>query len=372
MKNIGKFFAVIFIALVCNTAVLGTDNRVVATIKPIHSLAAALMEGVGSPYLLIKGFDSVHGYQLKPSDAQIIQDAKVVIWVGPELETTLKAPVASLTENSIVVEVSELHGMTLLQTRETSELHHDEEDEDHEEEEDHEGEETAEEDHAEEKVADADHVDEEAEEDHEGEEDHEADEDHESEEEHEGDEDHEGEEAHGHGNFDMHVWLDTHNAKVMATELAEALQVAMPEHASVFETNLEKTLSQLEALESELLDLAAPITEFPYMVFHDAYQYLERNLNLHNVGAVTTNPNRAPGAKKVRELREDIHDAGAICIFREPQFNPEIIDVIAAGTQIRSGVLDPLGADIEAGPDAYSQIMRNMVQSLRNCLTGES
>lgn len=336
LKNYSLWVCAMLTIFACSGQSFGSDIRVVASIKPVHGLASAVMAGVGSPALLIKGADSVHGYQLKPSDARMIENAHVLLWVGPTLETSLTASISNLAKGRKIVELSTASELTLLPNRETPDAH---------------GEESKEED--------------EDEHGHEDEDEH----GNEDEDEHGHDDDDEDEHHdHDHGMQDMHIWLDIGNAKVMAREIARALQNAFPEYQDEFETNLNHVLQRLDALEAELQEHAEPIAGSPYIVFHDAYQYLEKKLNLNNVGAVTANLERAPGVKKIRELRETILGTGAVCVFSEPQFDAKILQTIAEGTDIRFGVLDPLGADIDAGPDAYFQIMRGMVGSLRDCL----
>lgn len=77
--------------------------RVLATIKPIHSLVASVMRGVGTPDLLVEGAASEHGYALKPSDARKIAEAGIIFWVGPNLETFLIEPLRSLGAHAHVV-----------------------------------------------------------------------------------------------------------------------------------------------------------------------------------------------------------------------------------------------------------------------------
>lgn len=103
-------------------------------------------------------------------------------------------------------------------------------------------------------------------------------------------------------------------------------------------------------------------------MFHDAYQYLENLYGLSNAGAVTLIPERSPGVKRMGELKETILESGAVCIFREPQFDSELIDFLIENAEIRVGFLDPLGADVEPGKDAYFQTMRNLVGALQECL----
>ena len=174
--------------------------------------------------------------------------------------------------------------------------------------------------------------------------------------------------GHGHGRYDMHIWLDINNAKLITVEMTEQLAEVFPQHTAQLASNMNKTLEKLDALEAELRGLSESFSSSPYVVFHDAYQYLEKMLGLNNVGTVTVNPERAAGAKRLLELRETISETGASCVFKEPQFSPSALEIIAEGTDLKIGTLDPLGADIEPGPNAYFEIMRNMVMSLKDCL----
>jgi ABC-type Zn uptake system ZnuABC Zn-binding protein ZnuA len=52
------------------------EVKVVASIKPVHSLVAAVMEGVGEPGLIMEGAGSPHNYALKPSQAQMLESGR--------------------------------------------------------------------------------------------------------------------------------------------------------------------------------------------------------------------------------------------------------------------------------------------------------
>jgi zinc transport system substrate-binding protein len=168
---------------------------VVASIKPVHSLVAAVMQGIGEPVLLVKGTGSEHSYSLRPSEARALEQAEVVFWVGETMEIFLLKPLRALAGNAKVIELSRTPGLTLLATREGGmwEAH------------EHGGE------HA---GADVDHGAAENPEEQGG----------------------EGEQAeaehevadHAHGETDMHIWLDPGNAKVLAGAIASALADADP------------------------------------------------------------------------------------------------------------------------------------------------
>ena len=56
------------------------------------------------------------------------------------------------------------------------------------------------------------------------------------------------------------------------------------------------------------------------------------------------------------------------CVLAEPQFNPGIVDTVLAGTDAKTGVIDPLGFKLEPGPELYTQLIRKMAKTITDCL----
>src|SRR5690606_21510842 len=75
---------------------------VVASLKPVRSLVAAVMDGVGEPDLIVSGSGSEHVHSLRPSDAQALQNADVVFWSGEGMETYLVSPLGALSVDAKV------------------------------------------------------------------------------------------------------------------------------------------------------------------------------------------------------------------------------------------------------------------------------
>lgn len=314
--------------------------KVVASIKPVQSLVAAVMDGVGEPAVIVDGAASPHTFALKPSTAKLIANADVVFWVGPELEPFLEKPLETLGEKAEAVELSEAPGVNKLPVREDAnfEPHHhgDEEGEAG-----HEGHEHAGHDHAAEGKEAAAH-------------------------------DHGHDHGHEHGEFDAHVWLDPENAKAMADDIAHHLSEADPANAATYAANAKALKEKLTALETELTAELEPVKDKPFIVFHDAYQYFEHRFGVHAAGSVTLSPEVQPGAERVAALRDKLKDLGAVCVFSEPQFEPKLVGVLVEGTGVRTGVLDPLGADVANGKDLYFEVTRKLAASLKTCLSGQS
>jgi len=83
------FFVAVFVAVISiSSAHAAQKINVVTTIKPLHSLLASLMNGVGEPTLLMKDV-TPYDYKPSPTDLKTIKKADLVVWMGPELETSI-------------------------------------------------------------------------------------------------------------------------------------------------------------------------------------------------------------------------------------------------------------------------------------------
>lgn len=303
----------------------------VASIKPIHSLLAAVMEGVGEPTLLLQGAASPHTYALKPSEAALLESADIVFWVGEPIETFLHGPLETLASAAEVVELLDAPGLVLLPSREGGVWEADVHEE-------------------------AEHAEAHGAEDHADHEDHAAE---------EGEGHHEGDH---HGEIDGHIWLDPINAMAMADAMAAALAALDPAHAETYRSNAAKLRGELEVLDQAMAARLSPMDGRPFIVFHDAYQYFEARYGLGGVGSITVNPEQAPGAERLIELREKIAQSGAICVFSEPQFPMTLVTTITEGLETRIGQVDPLGAGLEDGPNLYRQLIETLAGSIESCL----
>jgi zinc transport system substrate-binding protein len=342
MVRTGAVIVLVALAFGGGGAVQADEINVVASIKPVHSLVAGVMQSVGAPDLLVRGTGSEHSYSLRPSQARVLDEADVVFWVGETMETFLIKPLQALAGDAEIVELWKVPGLTLLATREGGTWEAHEHGADHADADYGEGE------HAEEQEGEIAHAEE-----HEGEGE---------------DADHEATEDHAHGEFDMHVWLDPTNASVLVPAIASALSNADPQNASTYEANAARLQEQLAELDRSIENRLASVADRPYVVFHDAYQYFEHSYGVQAVGAITINPTVRPSAQRLREIHERLEHLDAACIFAEPQFEPTLVDTLIEGTSANKGVLDPLGADIDAGPDQYFRLMSNLADALADCL----
>ena len=340
-----------FLSFITFITSVNADVKVVASIKPIHSLASYLMDGVGKPNLIVDGYASPHGFAMKPSHAKMLQEADLIFWVGEDLEAFLEKPLKSIAKKAEKIELMATKNLNVLKFRERNIFdEHDHDDHGHD---DHAKKKDDHDDHDHDKKANKD-------------DDHDHDHDHDSHAKKEdGHDDHDDHDGHHHGEFDPHIWLDPINAKAILNEMVEHLIENDAANASIYKKNLDKALNELDKLTMNVMtDLNKSTAS---IVFHDAYQYFEERFNVNVLGAFTVNTDVMPGAEQLKEIREIIEHDNVSCVFSEPQFNPDIINAVAKDMNIKTGVLDPLGATLNPGKGLYFDLIKNMSSSFKGC-----
>ena len=324
---------------VSGTGAADTHIRVVASINPIHSLVSAVMAGAGEPYHVMRGAGGHHTFNMRPSHAAALQEADVIFIVHESIESALASAIDRLSEDAVIIELSEAPGLVLWPFRAGGTFE-----------------------------ADPAH-------------DHDHDDDGAHGHSHAASDQGHGHDDHGHGHshgqtagqtvdgpFDLHTWLDPFNAQVKAHRIADALAEADPSNAALYKRNAYALAHRLEHLSEEIEAQVAPARNRPFLVFHDGYRYFEERFGLSAVGTAIVSTQRSPGARRIRELRAKVEELGVVCLFDEPHFDQRLVNTIIEGTGVRSGTIDPLGSNLDSGPEMYFTLLRNMAASFRNCL----
>ncbi|SFL28241.1 zinc ABC transporter substrate-binding protein [Shimia haliotis] len=335
MKTIS---ASLFALMAATLSVNAETPRVVADIAPVHSLVEQVMEGVGTATLLMKPGVSPHGYALRPSEARALQNAGLVIWVGPQLAPQIEKSIESLAGDA--------HVITLLSQEPTIKFDYRGPDD---------FEVTAKDDH-----------DDHGHDDHENHDDHS---DHDDHDEHEGHDDHDGHEGHDHSGLDSHAWLDPENASIWLGLIAAELSEIDPENAGTYRVNAEAAQAELEEMKVEISRKLEPLRGANYMVFHDAYQYFEQRFGLKTAGAIRVGDASSPSAARLREARETLKEHHIQCIFSEPQFPDSLVASVSEGLDIHTAEVDPLGAEQDTGPALYKAVITNLADTFVDCLS---
>ncbi|HEJ9147607.1 TPA: zinc ABC transporter substrate-binding protein ZnuA [Serratia marcescens] len=284
---------------------------VVTSIRPLGFIASAIADGVTPTDVLLPDGASPHDFALRPSDIQRLRSADLVLWVGPDMEAFLNKALVPISATRKLA-VSELSAVKPL-------LMKGEEDDDH---------------------------------DHAGEAHNHADDDH----------------GHHHGEYNMHVWLSPEIAKVTAIAIHDRLLELMPQNKDKLDANLRQFENLLTQTDKNVGNMLTPVQGKGYFVFHDAYGYFEKHYGLSPLGHFTVNPEIQPGAQRLHQIRTQLVEQKAVCVFAEPQFRPAVINAVAKGTKVRSGTLDPLGTGIALGKDSYGKFLAQLSNQYVSCL----
>ncbi|MBH2639021.1 zinc ABC transporter substrate-binding protein ZnuA [Serratia ureilytica] len=298
-------------ALVMAGPLSSASAAVVTTIRPLGFIASAIADGVTPTEVLLPDGASPHDFALRPSDIQRLRSADLVLWVGPDMEAFLTKALVPISATRKLA-ISELPAVKPL-------LMKGEDDDDH---------------------------------DHAGEAHNHADDDH----------------GHHHGEYNMHVWLSPEVAKVTAIAIHDRLLELMPQNKDKLDANLRQFENLLTQTDKNVGNMLTPVQGKGYFVFHDAYGYFEKHYGLSPLGHFTVNPEIQPGAQRLHQIRTQLVEQKAVCVFAEPQFRPAVINAVAKGTTVRSGTLDPLGIGIALGKDSYGKFLTQLSSQYVSCL----
>jgi zinc transport system substrate-binding protein len=299
---------------------------IVASIKPVHALVAGVMGDLGTPHLLLAAPTSAHHFTLKPSQARALQNADIVFWIGPGMEQPLTKALATLAADAQSVALDDSAGLVLFD------------------------------------FDDDGHDDNGTKDKHDGHDDHDG---------HDGHDDHGTKDKHnGHGGHGInpHIWLDPFNAQIMLGVIADHLGKADPVNARAYQANADAMRQTFAQLQIDIARQLAPFAESEFLVLHDAHIYFERRFGMRAHAAITTEPDVMPTAAKIKKLRHDLESHPIDCIFGEPFLGQKAVRLIAEGSDIRIGQLDPLGSQLPAGASLYADLLKSYAAAFKACL----
>jgi zinc transport system substrate-binding protein len=316
--TVRRFFYIVLLSI---STAFSAENaaalEVVASIKPIHSLVASVMEGSGSmPRLIVTGQQSPHGFALKPSHMHTITNADAVFYVDEHFETFLAPALRAAPASCQPVELMNAPNIEhlALRTGGAWPAHAHDEHEHHNEE----------------------HHDDAPE-----------------------------------GGEDGHIWLSPANAAAMAQEIARVLAAKDPRNEALYYANSRELRARLQRLDDELRATLSPVRAIPFLVYHDAYQYAEKRYNLEGVGAISEEPEHPLPARRLLEMRQQMARNQVMCVFHEPQFPNHLVERLVGDTGVRIGMLDPEGGNLQPGPELYEALMRQLSSQWLGCLEKE-
>jgi len=282
----------------------GLPLNVVVTIKPLHSLVASLMNGVKQPQLLLTTSQSVHHTNLRPSDHRKLASADIVFWAGATLESFIPTIEKNQRSYTQYISLIKTDGLTLLPIR--------------------------------------------------------------------GKHEHGRHEGNNHDNqhsnhTDPHFWLSTNNAKIIVSAITQSLINADASNASLYQYNKKQTLARIDLLTEQLKRQLGKATA-PFITYHDAYQYFEKEFYLNRITSITLSEESTPGIKQIYSVKKLIAQYKVNCLFFDAPTQPPIINTLLNNTHAQAIALDAIGINLNAGPDLWFELLNNLSKQMAGCL----
>ncbi|MEX0605879.1 MAG: zinc ABC transporter substrate-binding protein [Marinobacter sp.] len=294
--------------------------NVVTSIKPLELLVRAVATEDTNVTTLVPSGSSPHTYHMRPSERRAMEEADLIFWVGPELETFLTRILGGhdFEHRTHALAPPNPDEAAPQDDHDEAHLHHDEPEK-----------------HAE----------------------------------HGQHKEKGGHGGHNHGDGeDPHVWLDPAIALQMAETIHDRL-VEQPEaDKSQLTRNLDafrQSLNTREAAIREQLMAAEGISLFTY---HDAFGRFAEHYGLSIAGVLTPNPDRSPGARHVAEVQTQLKGSNQPCLLSEPQFDREWWRAISEGVEVKRSTWDPLASEITADAEGYLNFQQQLADAVVACL----
>ena len=281
-------------------------TNVVASIKPVELLVKAVAGDSVEVSTLVPPGSSPHNYSMKPSQRRALEQADVIFWVGPDMETFLNRLLGGKEFAGRSVAFLESEG-----DESEHDEHHDEHGHDHE--------------------SDAHHHD------------------------------------HGDGE-DPHIWVDPMLALDMAKDIRNVLSELEGVNPEELNANLERFQTELLNKEQSIRASFAGLDDISLFAYHDAFTRYAEHYGLTLEGVLTLNPELSPGARHIADVQAKLEAANHPCLLTEPQFNRQWWRSITEGLNVTFSTWDPLATDIESTPAGYIEFQQSVADAVLKCL----
>lgn len=296
--------------------------KITTSIKPLGLMLTELTQGTSAQItVLIPANQSSHDFSLKPKDMMRLQQADLIVWIGPELESFLHKPIQAHSEqmpNSVLTLLTapSIHQQLLpLRTgAKWQDVHHHHDDQD-------------------------DHMH------------------------------HHDHEDHEHHGIDPHIWLSPELNLEIARLITKKLISLNPSQANQYLSNFKQFAHQLIDIDKLCRETFKHSAQ-RYLVLHDSYQYLEKQYHLDVAGVLSIHPDRPASVKTLKEAQMNIASNQVTCILDEPPFQPKLLQVLLEGQsqiKIKSIQLAPLADRFELKAGNYQKWQSQMVKQIGRC-----
>jgi len=286
-------------------------GSIVVTIKPLYSLVAHLTEGISEPVLLIKQTQSPHHYNMRPSERRLLENASMIVWLGPQMESYLSKVIKQQqekTRQTTIVSAIEANNLNLLNKR-----HKHSHNKEHQ------------------VPVSADKPSQ---------------------------------------MIDQHIWLSTHNAIAISRHIAKSLISHDLKNTEHYNNNLQLLLNKIKQTQIFIktnLNASPLLNEQAFISYHDAFQYFENENKLNYIDSINFDDETGASLKHLRRIKARIDNENIRCLVYQPP-KPAIINSLIKQTSIKATALDPLGLNVSNNKEAWFEIMQQLAVKFKQCL----
>ena len=295
--------------LTIKNVVAQTVPSVVVSIKPVHSIVTALMSGIAEPQLLLKSNNSAHTFHLKPSQIRMLANADLVIIISEDFEAGLRKAIKNIEDDSLF-QITSLNNLNIHKSR--SGILYSKE--------------------------------------------------------HEGHEGHEGHEEHEENIYDLHLWLDIDNTKLIAKHINKLLIKIDPINEVKYNNNFIELTHNLRELKIYLEKETAPFLTSQFAVLSDTTQYFEKSMNLIRPVIITPYHGARLSINRTLEAKETMSDLSVSCLLYGQEVKPNQISVLSEGLSLNTFEIDIIGTKYQAGYSQYFNLMKSISSQFASCL----
>jgi len=230
------------------------SGPIIVTIKPLYSLVAHLTEGIEKPVLLMKQMQSPHHYTMRPSERRLLSNARMIVWIGPQMESYLSKIIQQ--QDTIIVSAIQASDLKLLDRRTKSGHPH-----------------SAGEAKQDDQPDDL--------------------------------------------STDPHIWLSTHNAIAISRHISQQLISNDPVNRKQYENNLRQLITRITELSAEVKSNLEDNKQ-AFITYHDAYQYFEDENQLNHIDTISFDEETGVSLKHLRHIRASIKTNDVQCLVYQP------------------------------------------------------
>jgi zinc transport system substrate-binding protein len=172
----------------------------------------------------------------------------------------------------------------------------------------------------------------------------------------------------GDGQIDAHVWLNSSNAVRIAKAIAEQAAEMDPVNEASYHQNLRKFISQIESTNRQIAQKFQAPSATNYAVYHNAYQYFEKQFGLQHEMVILQDPEVQPDIREIIELRRQVNDQQPSCLLVEFDSSSDLVSTVLNGHELKQITVDLLGSNVNSSGHAYSEYIATLADDFYQCL----